>query len=201
MPPWGRVQGDEWDRASRFIYTTRTLDVLRRETKRAAAEVGLPLRDFGRYVIRRWYNFHTHQAALDVILAHPRTRPEPDPFHHSVDFYLDGEGFDLKLTSLPQGFGPGNSVAYARTHPEELARWLYEHQSAQGRFHAANRLFVVLHDAANPDRTWELRRDFAWLEQAVHAFLDEPRLMRVEFADHDGTRHQPLAGVIFCVRE
>jgi hypothetical protein len=209
MPPWGRVQGDEWDRASRFIYSIRTLDALRRETKRVAAEMGLPPRDFGRYVIRRWYNFHTHQAALDLVLAHPHTHPEPDPFHHTVDFYMDGEGFDLKLTELPRGFGHEGSpkselaevIAYARAHPQDLARWLYVHQSAQRRFHAANRIFVVLHDAADPDRTWELRRDFARLEQAVHAFLDEPRLMRVEFADHDGTRHQPLAGVIFCVRE
>ncbi len=199
MPSWGRVQGDEWDRASRFIYSIRTLDALRREAKRVAAEAGLPLRDFGRYVIRRWYNFHTHQAVLDVVLAHPRTRPEPDPFHHTVDFHLDGEGFDLKLTGLPRGFG--HDIAYARAHPEDLARWLYVHQSVQGRFHAANRLFVVLHDAADPDRTWELRRDFARLERAIHAFLDEPRLMRVEFADREEAHHQPLAGVIFCVRE
>ncbi len=221
MPPWGRVQGDEWDRASRFIYSIQELNALRRETKRVAAERGLPLRDLGRYVIRRWYNFYTHQAALDLVLAHSRTRPEPDPFHHTVDFYLDGEGFDLKLTELPRGFGPtppslsplracpersrrmqGESdITYARAHPEELARWLYAHQSKQGRFHGANRLFVVLHDTADPDLTWELRRDFARLEQAIHDFLDEPRLLRTEFTDRQGVRHQPLAGVIFCVRE
>ncbi|MFQ6101372.1 MAG: DNA methyltransferase [Anaerolineae bacterium] len=199
MPPWGRVQGDEWDRASRFIYSIRTLDALRRETRRVAAQADLPLHDFARYVIRRWYNFHTHQVALELILAHPRTRAESDPFHHTVDFYLDGEGFDLKLTGLPRSFG--HDLAYAHAHPNELARWLYTHQSAQGRFHAANRLFVVLHDAEDPDRTWELRRDFARLERAIHTSLDEPRLTRVEFEDREGKRRRPLAGVIFCVRE
>jgi hypothetical protein len=199
MPPWGRVQGDAWDQASRFIYRIQTLNGLRRETKRVAAEGGLPLRDFGRYVIRRWYNFHTHQVALDIFLAHPRTRPEPDPFHHTVDFYLDGKGFDLKLTELPRGFG--RDLAYARAHPEELARWLYVHQSAQGRFHAANRIFVVLHDANNPGRTWELRRDFVRLERAIGAFLDDPRLMQVEFEDQEGRQHRPTAGVVFCVQE
>jgi hypothetical protein len=203
MPPWGRVQGDEWDRASRFIYSITDLNALRRETKRVAAELGLPVSDFGRYVIRRWYNFHTHQAALDIILAHPRTRPEPDPFHHTVDFYL-GEaglqpvGFDLKLTTLPKGFG--HDIVYAQTHPEELARWLYANQSTQGRFHAANRLFVVLHDASDARRTWELRRDFERLERAIGAFLDEPRLIQVAFEDGEGTRHRTTAGVIFCIQ-
>ena len=199
MPPWSRVQDNEWDRVSRFIYSIRTLNALRRETKRVVSEVGLPPGDFGRYVIHRWYNFHTHQAALDIVLAHPRTRPEPDPFHHTVDFYLDQEGFDLKLTELPRGFG--HDLAYARAHPKDLARWLYVNQSTQGRFHAASRLFVVLHDATHPDRTWELRRDFVRLEQVIHAFLDEPRRVRVEFADREGKRHQPTAGVVFCVHE
>jgi hypothetical protein len=154
-------------------------------------------------VIRRWYNFHTHQAALDIVLAHPRTHPEPDPFHHTVDFYLDEGrarpvGFDLKLTPLPRGFEHG--IDYARAHPKELARWLYVHQSTQGRFHAANRLFVVLHDAAALKRTWELRRDFERLEQAIGVFLDQPCLLQVAFEDRDGVQHQPTAGVIFCVR-
>lgn len=199
MPRWGRVQGDEWDRASRFVYSVKELDVLRRETRRVAAEQGLPLREFAQYVIRRWYNFHTHQAALKIVLAHPRVRPESDPFHHTVDFYLDGEGFDLKLTDLPRGFN--HDLDYARAHPQELACWLYERQSREGRFHAGNRLFVVLHDAADPERAWELRRDFARLEQALHCFLDEPHLLRVEVKDRQGRCHRPTTGIVFCVRE
>ena len=203
MPPWGRVQGDEWDRASRFIYSIRTLNALRRETKRVAAELELPLRAFGNYVIRRWYNFHTHQAALDLILAHPRTRPEPDPFHHTIDFYLGEKGFDLKLTRLPQGFG--HNLAYARAHPNQLARWLYVNQSQQGRFHVANRLFLLLHDAIDPAQTWKLRRDFERLKQAIHTFLapgeGRPRLKQIALTNRAGKQHSPTAGVIFCVRE
>ncbi|MBN1953762.1 MAG: hypothetical protein JW900_01820 [Anaerolineae bacterium] len=199
MPPWGRVQDDAWDQASRFVYSTPTLRALRRETRRVAAERDLPPREFGGYVLRRWYNFHTHQAALEIILAHPRTRPEPDPFHHTVDFYLDETGFDLKLTALPRGFG--HDVGYAQAHPAALARWLYAQQSQQGRFHAANRLFVVLHDAADPSRSWELRRDFARMEQALHNFLDRPRWLTVAVTDRAGKEHQPQAGVVFCVQE
>lgn len=199
MPPWTRVQDDEWDRASRFIYGTQTLNDLRRQTRRVASENGYVVRDFGRYVLHRWYNFHTHQAVLDTVLAHARTRPEKDPFHHTVDFYLDGQGFDLKLTRLPSRYAGG--LAQARTHPEDLARWLYQHQSNQGRFHAANRLFVVLHDAIDPECTWALRRDMERLTPAIHAFLDSPHLVQVEIKDSAGRVHRPLAGIILCVRE
>jgi hypothetical protein len=199
MPPWRRVQDDDWDRASRFIYRTKKLDELRRTTRDVAAQEDLPLRDFASYVIRRWYNFHTHQAVLDLILSHPHTRPEPDPFHHTVDFYLDEQGFDLKLTGFPRRCG--HDLAHARAHLHQFARWLYENQSRQGRFHTANRLFVVLHDAVQPDRTWELRRDFDRLEKIISAFLDEPLWARVEITDSDGTPHRPLAGVVFCVRQ
>ena len=198
MLPWGRVQSDAWDTASRFIYSVRTLDDLRRETKRAAREAGLPLRAFGQYVLRRWYNYHTHQIVLEMILAHPRTRAEADPFHPTVDFYLDGIGFDLKMSEFPRAYP--HDLRYALDHPEDLARWLYIHQSQQGRFHGANRLFIVLHDAADPDRTWELRRDFERLQQAVHTFLDSPRLFPMEFTDGTGRRHTPTTGVIFCIR-
>jgi hypothetical protein len=193
------VQDDTWDQASRFIYAITNLNKLRRETKRVAAEQNLPVNDFARYVIRRWYNFHTHQMALETILLHPCTHPEPDPFHHTIDFYLNDVGFDLKLTTLPREFG--HDVTYAQAHPDELARWLYIHQSSQKRFHAANRLFLVVHDATDPKRTWELRRHSDKIEEAIRAFLDDPRLIPVEFEDQAGNTHQTTAGVIFCVHE
>jgi hypothetical protein len=199
MPPWSRVQDDSWDRASRFIYATRTLNDLRRETRRVVAEKGYPTREFGSYVLHRWYNYHTHQAALDIILDHERTYPEKDPFHHTVDFYLDGEGLDLKLARYPLRYPHG--LAHARVNPEDLAHWLYEHQSGQGRFHAANRLFVVLADTLELDRTWELRRDFERLREGIHTFLDSPRLVRVRVEDAEGNVHRPMTGVVFCVRE
>jgi hypothetical protein len=199
MLPWGRMQDDEWDRLSRYVYRTETLSALRRQTRRVVAEAGLPLNDFAAYVLRRWYNFCTHNVALDVFLDHPRTRPEPDPFDHEVDFYLDERGFDLKVTEFPRAYG--QELEYARRHPDDLARWLFEWQSREGRFHTANRIFVVLYDAREPERTWELRRDFARLERRIRAFLDRPRLMRVEVQDAKGARRWPWTGVIFCTHE
>jgi len=199
MAPWPRIQDDSWDQASRFVYNVRTLDKLRLETRRVAAEMGYSIREFGSYVLHRWYNYHTHQAALDIVLAHERTYPEEDPFHHTVDFYLDGKGFDLKLSQFPRRYP--DDLANARAYPEALAHWLYEHQSRQGRFHTANRLFVIFADTVESGRTWELRRGFRILCRSIHTFLDSPRLFRVRLQDEKGNVHRPFTGVIFCVRE
>ena len=60
---------------------------------------------------------------------------------------------------------------------------------------------MVLADTLEPDRTWELRRDFERLREGVHAFLDSPRLVRVRVEDAEGSVHRPMTGVVFCVRE
>lgn len=48
---------------------------------------------------------------------------------------------------------------------------MYENQGAQ-RFGADNRLFVVLLDRNNPERSWELKRDFALVFQKIDDFFD-----------------------------
>lgn len=195
LPRWGRRQGDDWDTHSRFIYTTRSLDALRQETRRVAAQAGLPLRPFACYVIHRWYNFQTHQVALDILCSHPRVRREENPRHPTVDFYLDDEPFDLKMTYLPVGYG--RPAAYAQAHPEDLACWLYLHQSREGRHHLGNRLFILFHNEIAPQCTWMLRRDFTLIEQSVACFLESPRLFTVRLGPDQPS---PRSGVIFCVQ-
>jgi len=199
LPPWGRVQQDHWDAASRFVYRIRSLDELRQETRRVAAARGFLLQDFAAYVVRRWYNFHTHQVVLEMFCSHPRVRPEPNPRHPSVDFYLDGIPFDLKLTEFPRAYP--RSLDEARSCPQDLVNWLYREQSREGRYHTANRMFVVFHHAAAPERTWEVRRMFDRIEGAVTAFLEQPALLRADVIGPDGTHHSPWAGLIFCIYE
>ncbi len=197
LPAWGRVQHDEWDACSDFIYTTESLDELRREVRRAAEAFALPLRPFAAYAVRRWYNFHTHQVVLEMFCAHPRVLREENPRHPWVDFYIDGIPFDLKLTEFPRAYP--DSVDHARARPEALADWLYRHQSAERRYHLANRIFVVFHHAQDPSRTWEVRRMFDRIGRAVGEFLEAPRLFRLHIPDGGGTHRSPLAAVIFCV--
>lgn len=198
-PPWPRVQGDAWDRASRFIYRVKDLKTLRAKTESVADALNLSRNGFGSYVIRRWYDFHTHEVALEIIADHASVQREENRYHHEIDFYLVGQPFDLKLTRFPCGFN--HTLEYTRANVDELAQWLYVNQSRQRRFHAANRMFLVFRDSTALDQNWQLRRDFERIEAAMYAFLDEPQLIEITLADHQGRRHQPTTGVAFCVKE
>jgi len=53
-----------------------------------------------------------------------------------------------------------------------LVVWLYENQGAQ-RFGADNRLFVVLLDKKDIERSWELKRDFDLVFQKIDDFFNK----------------------------
>jgi hypothetical protein len=49
---------------------------------------------------------------------------------------------------------------------------MYENQGAQ-RFGADNRLFVVLLNKNNPEKSWELKRNFNLVFQEINNFFDK----------------------------
>lgn len=175
LPPWGRAQGDRWDRLSNFIYRVKTLRGARSQAQARAIAEGLNVAAFEAYTVRRWYNHHTHDQILQMFLAHPLVEPESNKKHHAIDFYLRGLPFDLKISRFPQAYA--QSIEFARQNPHHLARWQYEHQSQEGRYHTGNRLFIVLHNPLHPAETWQLRRDFDRLAQLIVDFLDAPTLL------------------------
>ncbi|MFQ5610830.1 MAG: hypothetical protein ACE5H9_01710 [Anaerolineae bacterium] len=199
MPPWGRLQGDRWDRLSEFVYRIKTLRGLRRQARARAKAEGLDVEAFESYALRRWFNHHTHNEILAMFLAHPDVQPEENRRHRTIDFYLRGIPFDLKVSRFPRAFP--HSIEAARANPHLLAKWQYEHQSRQGRYHIANRCFVILHHRANPKVSWRLRCDFAGLQDSVRGFLDAPTLLGLAITDHHTRKvRQPWAAVIFYVK-
>jgi hypothetical protein len=79
----------------------------------------------------------------------------------------NSNSFDLKVTYLPSEYDPRDAIK----NPTDLAIWLYENQGAQ-RFGSDNRLFVILLDKDNPERSWELKRDFTLVFQKIDNFFD-----------------------------
>jgi hypothetical protein len=199
MPSWGRSQGDAWDRLSNFIYQIKTLQGVQRQAQAVAQARGLEVKGFEAYAIRRWYNHHTHNQILQLFYRNPEVTPEPNPKHHTVDFYLRELPFDLKVSRFPKAYP--KTLKYAWQNRHHLARWQYENQSRQGRYHTGNRLFIVLYDRRQPELSWRLRRDFEKLETLVQEFLAAPTLLGLTITDQKTQEiYRPWAGVIFYVK-
>ena len=197
LPAWGRPQENNWDQLSDFIYRVKILAGLRRQAIAKAQAEGLKEQAFLAYVIRRWYNYHTHQEIFNIICAHPSVYPEANARHHMIDFYLRDLPFDLKLSRFPRAYP--HSLDEALANPADLINWQYRHQSQEWRYHTANRFFIIFHNRSNPANTWRLRRDFARLESLLHRYLAAPTLIGANFADKEGIRRHPWTAIIFCV--
>lgn len=123
--------------------------------------------DVTNYVICTWYNHWTTVLIEEHISTHPKVIPTIKNIK-GIDIFFDSQPFDLKVTYLPREYKPMDAVK----SPSDLAIWMYENQGAQ-RFGADNRLFVVLLDKENPERSWELKRGFALVFQKIDNFFDK----------------------------
>ncbi|GIK39834.1 MAG: hypothetical protein BroJett011_36670 [Chloroflexota bacterium] len=199
LPPWGRAQGDQWDRLSSFVYQVKTLQGVQRQAQAVAQAHRLNVEAFVAYALRRWFNHHTHDQILQIFYAHPDVKPEDNRKHHSIDFYLRSIPFDLKVSTFPKAYP--KSLKHAWQHRHELALWQYENQSKQGRYHTGNRFFIILHHRSQPDLSWQLRRDFESLERLIQEFLTLPALLGLTLTNPKTQEiHQPWAAVIFHIK-
>jgi len=164
---WGVVQG-QLDRKIQAEYVRRFVrydDLLRN------VEAGLH-EEVTNYVVCSWFNHWTTVLIEEHISSHQRVIPTLKNVK-GVDIFFDGQPFDLKVTYLPRDYDSD----YAVGSPRELAVWMYENQGAQ-RFGAENRLFVVLLERGEPERSWELKRDFSLVFQKIDDFFDEAAVSR-----------------------
>lgn len=122
--------------------------------------------DVTNYVICTWFNHWTTVLIEEHISAHARVVPTLKNVK-GTDVFFDGQPFDLKVTYLPRNYDPADAVK----NPSGLAIWMYEHQGAQ-RFGADNRLFVVLLDKHDREKSWELKRDFDLVFRKIDDFFD-----------------------------
>lgn len=157
---WGVVQGQldqkiQTEFVRKFV---RYNDLINEVTSKLHDEVT-------NYVICTWFNHWTTVLIEEHISQHPKVIPTIKNIK-GIDIFFDGQPFDLKITYLPKGYNPLNAI----NTPIDLAKWMYENQGEQ-RFGADNRLFVVLFDQNNPEKSWELKRNFDLVFNAIDAFL------------------------------
>lgn len=159
---WGVVQG-QLDQKIQTEYVRRFVryEELLNSVKARLHE------DVTNYVICTWFNHWTTVLIEEHISIHPKVVPTLKNIK-GIDIFFDGQPFDLKVTYLPRDYNANDAIQ----NPKDLAVWMYENQGAQ-RFGADNRLFVVLLDKDNPERSWELKRDFNLVFQTIDAFFQQ----------------------------
>jgi len=166
---WLRKQNDFWDKSTSFIYKTFKFDDLVTHIKKHfnSLKTETPFVPYFNYAINRWYNFWSAKAVEMMFAQSPKVRVNKDPYDKQIDFWIDGIPFDHKTSIFPKGFK--KNFVYAQKHPEELALWLYNNQSQQGRLHFKNRLFVVLYqkDGAH----WQLKANLNLIKNHVDKYL------------------------------
>ncbi len=158
---WGRKQCDDWDKETNFIYTTYSFASLLRKSEQLSDE----LRN---YAFNRWYNFWSAMAIEYIFTLNPIVKANKNRYDKLVDFAIEDIPFDHKTSVFPRGFL--KSFEYAKENEKELIRWLYEHQSQQGRKHLKNRLYVVLYDRNN--QHWKLKAEISLIKEYIENYLD-----------------------------
>jgi len=158
---WGVVQG-QLDQKIQTEYVRR---IVRYEDLLNNVKAKL-YGDLTNYVICTWFNHWTTVLIEEHISAHKKVIPTIKNIK-GVNIFFDGQPFDLKVTYLPREYDPADAIK----NPSDLAVWMYENQGAQ-RFGSDNRLFVILLDKDNPERSWELKRDFNFVFQKIDNFFD-----------------------------
>lgn len=108
------------------------------------------------------------------ISCHPKVIPTIKNIK-GIDIFFDGQPFDLKITYLPRDYDSNQDDVIK--NPKKLAVWLYENQGEQ-RFGSDNRLFVVLLDKKNIEKSWELKRDFDFVFKKIDEFLSRGKVSK-----------------------
>lgn len=121
--------------------------------------------DITNYIICTWFNHWTTVLIEEHISTHKKVIPTIKNIK-GIDIFFDGQPFDLKVTYLPNKYNPTSAIK----NPSDLGIWMYENQGAQ-RFGEDNRLFVILLDKDNPERSWELKRNFDLIFQKIDNFF------------------------------
>lgn len=158
---WGVVQG-QLDQKIQSEYVRKTYyydDLLKKVRKNL-------YNDVTNYVVCTWFNHWTTVLIEEHIGQHKRVIPTIKNIK-GIDIFFDSQPFDLKISYLPKGY----CIDKAIKNPKELAIWMFENQGTQ-RFGSENRLFIILFDKNNPEKSWELKRDFSLIFEKVDYFFD-----------------------------
>ncbi len=129
------------------------------------------------YAIHRWINLQISNACEELFCKYGAIKVE-NKKDKEKDIYINNIPFDVKVTNYP-------STAYEHFNLDtndgkaELATWLYNNQSNEGRQHFKNRLFVVCCGDDSKEK-WENRINLDLLENGIKEFMTSPKFISLE---------------------
>lgn len=182
------MQNDRQDYLTRFIYRVRGLDELLEECERTGADKN--------YVLHRWYNFVTSTTA-ERAFCEAGAIPERNKRNHDIDIWLDGIPYDVKLTVYPRKLSNRPYDISKRSGKDQMMKWLYSHQSWQGRKELTNRLYVMV-DETNPRKAYAEKADVDAMRRGARLFVDWVRTHghhKLEIRD-GGNSYRPYADLV-----
>lgn len=164
---WGVIQGNldqkvQTEYVRKFIKYEEVINAVKNKLHN----------DVTNYVICSWFNHWTTVLIEEHIGLHPKVVPTIKNIK-GIDLFFENQPFDLKVTYLPKNFDPETAI----NNPKELAVWMYENQGAQ-RFGSDNRIFIILLDRNEPEKSWELKRDFELVFNKIDQFFNQEKVTK-----------------------
>lgn len=194
---WGRIQNNDWDKTTSFIYSTNNFDDLitriDKHFKLLKSETAFV--DFSNYALNRWYNFWSARGVEHLFTSLPRVTENKDKHDKEIDFWIDGIPFDHKTSVYPKSYN--KSIEEALKKPTDLAFWLYQNQSHQGREHFKNRLFVVLYQ--KDGQHWRLKAELNLIKLAVETYIKNFKVENLISYSFEAEKNLTLTDVIFII--
>lgn len=174
---WGTKQTNTLDKQTKFIYKTPSFDKLLNIIDDKFKDT-TDYEKIKNYALNRWYNFYSAMAVEAIFKAHTKVKAAQNAKDKEVDFFVEDIPFDHKTTVFPKGLKMGFNEAI--NQQKKIAKWLYENQSKQGRFHLKNRLFIILY--SKDGQHWQLKAQLKKIEKAVNQYLkkfDREKLIQI----------------------
>ena len=196
---WGRKQNNHWDALSNFIYNIDNFDNLIIKIKSRFSEIKseeISYNELFNYSINRWYNFWSAMAVEKIFCSMPGVTPNKNEKDKLVDFSINGINFDHKTSIFPGNYP--NSFDFAKKHPNDLIKWLYNNQSKQRRKHYKNRLFIILYKKDDLQH-WKLKAEISWLKDYIINYIvnfDQDKLNKFYFNNND----ESLSDIIWAIK-
>ena len=171
-----QLMDDNWikqnnilDYKTKFIYDIKDYDSLIK-----VSHLLLSKDDDINYAIHRWVNLQISNACEELFCKYGAKKVE-NKKDKEKDIYINDIPFDVKVTNYP-------STAYENFNLDseygkaDLATWLYNNQSSEGRQHFKNRIFVVCCGKNNEEKWTNL----VLLENSIKEFMLSPNLIELD---------------------